>query len=251
MRTPKHQLVGNQHPKGRSKDPLGHTFVKVSAMDFDSSPADVIEMAVVSSGSSSCRSIPNGSVWDKYDDCYSIDISLSSLLDDILEAVPETGEDCHPPWTTPPEATTVELFGDAKPWNLDANADTISSLLSSREEDWSLSGPDTPLSHLSSVPRELVDPALQDALPSSASSLLASTDSVEDAHGSIPTTRPGHIESTVTQPLYGSQGVGGQPVVIDAGRGIWEAEALLAKRKQGKTIWYLVKWKGFPHGDNT
>lgn len=28
-------------------------------------------------------------------------------------------------------------------------------------------------------------------------------------------------------------------------------EALLAKWKQGKTAWYLVKWKVFLHGENT
>lgn len=55
----------------------------------------------------------------------------------------------------------------------------------------------------------------------------------------------------VTQPLYGSQGVTHQPVAIDAEKGIWEVEELLAKWKQGKTTWYLVKWKGFPHGENT
>jgi hypothetical protein len=71
---------------------------------------------------------------------------------------------------------------------------------------------------------ELVDPELRDALPSSTSSLPANADSVKDAHGSIPTTTPGHIESSVIQPLCDSQ-----PVVINAKRGIWEAEALLAK----------------------
>jgi hypothetical protein len=45
--------------------------------------------------------------------------------------------------------------------------------------------------------------------------------------------------------------VGGQPVIINAEKGIWEAEALLAKWKQGRTTWYLVNWKGFPHEDNT
>jgi hypothetical protein len=45
--------------------------------------------------------------------------------------------------------------------------------------------------------------------------------------------------------------VGDRPVAIDAKRGIWEVEALLAKWKQGKTTWYLVKWKGFPHRENT
>ena len=43
----------------------------------------------------------------------------------------------------------------------------------------------------------------------------------------------------------------GQPVAIDAKRGIWEVEALLAKWKHSKTAWYLVKWKGFQHGENT
>ncbi|KAH6701251.1 hypothetical protein BKA61DRAFT_661526 [Leptodontidium sp. MPI-SDFR-AT-0119] len=93
---------------------------------------------------------------------------------------------------------------------------------------------------------ELVDPELRDALSSSTSSLPATADSVEDAHGSIPTTSPGRLESSVIQPLCGSQ-----PVAIDAERGIWEAEALLAKWKRGNTTWYLVKWKGFPHEGNT
>jgi hypothetical protein len=56
------------------------------------------------------------------------------------------------------------------------------------------------------------------------------------------------MESTVTQPLCGNQGVGDQPVAIDAE--IYEVEALLAKWKQGKTNWYLVKWEGFPDEDN-
>jgi hypothetical protein len=232
-------------PKGRSKDPLGHTFVNISAMDFDPCPADGVEMAAVSSGSSSRRSTPVGSVWDNHDDCYSTDTSLSSLSDDILEAVPQIGEDCRSPWTTPLEAATVDLLGDSEPWNFDAIADAISSPIES-QEDWILSGPDTHPSYLSSIPMELVDPELRDALPSSTSSLPAIADSVEVAHGSIPTTIPGHIESSVIQPLCDSQ-----PVAIDAKRGIWEAEALLAKWKRGKTTWYLVKWKGFPHEGNT
>ena len=67
-----------------------------------------------------------------------------------------------------------------------------------------LSRPDTPLLYLSSIPMELVDPELRDALPSSTSSLLVTADSVEDAHRSIPTTTPGHIESSVIQPLCDS-----------------------------------------------
>jgi hypothetical protein len=94
---------------------------------------------------------------------------------------------------------------------------------------------------------ELIDPELQVALPSTPS-LLAIADSAEHAPGTIPTPRPGHTESMVTQP---APGVGGRPVAINAKGGIEEAEALLAKWKQGKTAWFLVKWKGFPHGDNT
>jgi hypothetical protein len=85
---------------------------------------------------------------------------------------------------------------------------------------------------------ELVNPELRDALPSSILSLPAIADSIEDAHGSIPATTLGHIESSVIQPLYDSQ-----PVAIDAKGGIWEAEALLAKWKRGNTTWYLVKWR--------
>jgi hypothetical protein len=51
------------------------------------------------------------------------------------------------PWTIPLGATTVDSFGDAEPWNVDANADASSSHISSHissQEDWVLSGPDTP-----------------------------------------------------------------------------------------------------------
>jgi len=230
-------------PKGGSKDPRGHTFVNISVMDFDPCPADGVELAAVSSGSSPRRSTPVGGVWDNHEECYSTDTSLSSLSDDILEAAPQAREDCRSPWTTPSEAATVDLLSDSDPWNFDAIAYAMSSPIES-QEDWILSGSDTPPSYPSSIPMELVDPELRDALPSSTSSLPATADSVEDAHGSIPTTTPGHIESTVI-------GARGQPVAIDAERGIWEAEALLAKWKRGKTTWYLVKWKGFPHEGNT
>ena len=241
------KLPGGQKasPKGRSKDPLGHTFVNISAMDFDPYPADGIELVAVSSGCSSRRSTPVGGVWDNHGDCYSTDTSLSSLSDDILEAAPQAGEDCRSLWTTPFEAATVDHHGDSEPWNFDTIADTISSPISS-QEDWMLSGPDTPPSYPSSIPMDLVDPELRNALPSSTSSPPAFASSVEDVHGSIPTTTPGHRESSVIQPLCSSQSV-----AIDAERGIWEAEALLAKWKRGNTTWYLVKWKGFPHEGNT
>ncbi|KAH8653993.1 hypothetical protein BGZ60DRAFT_419121 [Tricladium varicosporioides] len=59
------------------------------------------------------------------------------------------------------------------------------------------------------------------------------------------------MEGTLVQPLCGNQSVRDQPVAIDAKRGIWEVEALLAKWKQGKATWYLVKWRGFSHEENT
>ncbi|KAI9739317.1 MAG: hypothetical protein M1834_007530 [Cirrosporium novae-zelandiae] len=216
-------------PEGRSKEPLGHTFVNILATNFDPGPADVVEIVAVSSGSSSHRSTPVGSVWDNHDD-YWRELSL--------------------PWTISLEVATVDLFGDSEPWNFDAIADAISSPIES-QEDWILSSPNIPPSNLSSVPMKLINPGLQDALPSSTPSPPATTDSVEDALETIPTHRPGHIESTVTQQLRGSQGVGDQPAAIDAKGGIWEAESLLAKWKQGKTTWFLVKWKGFPYGENT
>jgi hypothetical protein len=166
-------------------------------------------MTVVSSGSSSRRSTPVGSVWDNHDDYYSTDTSLSSLSDDILEAVPQSEEECSCPWTTPLEAASIDLLGDSPV---------------EPQEDWNLSRPDTPPSYPSSIPMELVDPELRDALPSSILSLPAIADSVEDAPGSIPTTTLGHTESSVIQSLCDSQ-----PVAIDAKRGIWEAKGLLAK----------------------
>jgi hypothetical protein len=234
-------------PKGRSKDPLGHSFVNISAVDFDPCPADDVEMAVVSSGSSSRRSTPVGSVWDNHDDCYSTDTSLSSLPDDILEALPQTGEDCHSPWTPPLEAANVDVLGDSEPWNFDAITDAIPSPIEP-QEDWILSSPIVPPSDPSRVPMELIDPELQGTLPSFTPSPPATADSVEDAPKTISTPRPGHMESTVAQPLYGNQEVGDQAVAIDTE--ICEVEALLAKWKQGKTNWYLVKWEGFPDGEN-
>jgi hypothetical protein len=57
------------------------------------------------------------------------------------------------------------------------------------------------------------------------------------------------MESTLLQSLCIGQSVGDRPVAIDAKEGIWEAEALLARWR--RTAWYLVKWKGFPHEENT
>ncbi|KAN0101619.1 Protein of unknown function (DUF3435) domain containing protein [Hyaloscypha variabilis] len=107
------------------------------------------------------------------------------------------------------------------------------------EEDWILCNRETPLSYLSNT------------LLVSILVPLATTDLVKDAYRNILTTRLEHIESTMTQPLYGSQGVGGQPITIDAEENIWDPEALLAKWKGRRKTLYLVKWKGFPHEENT
>ncbi|ELR07562.1 hypothetical protein GMDG_08477 [Pseudogymnoascus destructans 20631-21] len=98
---------------------------------------------------------------------------------------------------------------------------------------------------------DLLDPQLQDALPPSTSTLPATADSIEDAHGSIVSTTPGNIERTEVQQLCSSQGVESNLVAIHATEGRWEVEALLAKSKVGSVIWYLVKWAGFRDEDNT
>lgn len=41
------------------------------------------------------------------------------------------------------------------------------------------------------------------------------------------------------------------PAALDEEENIWEVEMLLAKRKQGRRTFYLVKWKGFPDSSNT
>jgi hypothetical protein len=58
-------------------------------------------------------------------------------------------------------------------------------------------------------------------------SVSPTTVPAKGAHRRIPTTGPGRIESTVTQPLCGSQKVRHQPVAIDAEK--YEVKALLAK----------------------
>jgi hypothetical protein len=203
------KVAGGQKsiPNGYSEGPLGHTFVNSSAMDFDPCLTDGIEMAVVSSGPSLCRSNPVGSVWDSHGDCYVTDSSLSSLPDEILEAVSQTGEECRSPWTPGLEAATVELLGDAEPWNLDA----ISSPLES-QEDRILSGPGTAPSYLSSIPMELVDPQLRDTLDSSTSKSLSmdpstasSTPLLVNSRSSTPLTEwAGDSESETHMPILPS-----------------------------------------------
>jgi hypothetical protein len=46
----------------RSKNPLGHTFVNILAINFDLCPADGIKMAIMSSGPLLCYSTLVGSV---------------------------------------------------------------------------------------------------------------------------------------------------------------------------------------------
>jgi hypothetical protein len=105
----------------------------------------------------------------------------------------------------------------------------------------SLQSSDTPLSPLSSLSMELIDPELQEDIHSSKSSLPATTGSVEGAHRSILTTDQDHMEGIVAEPLSSDREVANQPVVIDAEEDVWEAEMLLAKWTKGRTTWYLVK----------
>ncbi|KFY28425.1 hypothetical protein V493_02941 [Pseudogymnoascus sp. VKM F-4281 (FW-2241)] len=98
---------------------------------------------------------------------------------------------------------------------------------------------------------DLLDPQLQDALPTSTSVLPATTDSTEDAHRSILSATSGNIEYTEIQPLHSSQEAESNLVAVDATEGRWEVEALLAKSKVGNVFWYLVKWEGFGDDENT
>ena len=94
---------------------------------------------------------------------------------------------------------------------------------------------------------ELIDPDLEDALPSIPCP-LATASSVKDAPNTISAPKPRHMESMVAQPLYGNQGVGDQPVAINGE--IYKVEVLLAKQKRGKTNQYLIKWEGLLDEDN-
>ena len=76
---------------------------------------------------------------------------------------------------------------------------------------------------------DLLDPQLQDALPSSTSILPATADSTEDAHGSILSTTLGNIESTEVQPLRTSQGVESNLVAINATEGRWRLKRYLRR----------------------
>jgi hypothetical protein len=133
---------------------------------------------------------------DKHNDRSGADTSLSSLSGDLYKAVdPKTG-DGHSPWPAPSEIATADLSSDVEPWNFDANA--ASSPSKFPRDDWELPGPDTPLSSLSSLSVELIDPELQDDFSSSKSSLPGTTDLVKGAYRSISTTNRKHMEGIVT-----------------------------------------------------
>ena len=92
---------------------------------------------------------------------------------------------------------------------------------------------------------ELLDSQLRDALPFT-STLPATADSDKAAHRSVLSTTPEYREDMAVQQRSGSQGVESNPVAIDAKERTWEVEVLLAK----STVWYLVKWEGFPNKHN-
>ncbi|OBT38904.1 hypothetical protein VE00_10781 [Pseudogymnoascus sp. WSF 3629] len=209
-------------------------FVNMSAKSFHPGLADVIDMKVVSRSSSPYYSTSTNSIWDGPDD-NSDDLNTdTSLSDDIFDAFSNPGDECQSPWETPLEGTN-----DAEPWNPDEV--THGSSLSGN--DWTLPGCDTPPC-VSNDLKEVIDPRLLDDFSHSVSGLSSFANSPEKYI-------PGNQESTTTQPLCSSQGLESQPVAINAEDGVWEVEALLAKSKERNTTWYLVKWKGFAHGDNT
>lgn len=142
-------------PKGRSKD----VFVNMLTIDFNPSLADVIKIEKAASRFLSCGSTLDDSVWDQHDDRHSTNIPLSFLLDSILE-VPQTKEGCNSLWIIPSEVTN-NLFGNAKSWNFDKNANAIFLPIKPIQEDWILCDRETPLSCLSSVPtNDLINPQL-------------------------------------------------------------------------------------------
>jgi hypothetical protein len=97
-------------------------------MEFDPSPADVIETAVVFSSTSSSCCTPDDGVWDENDDYASTNTSLSSLSDSLFEGL-EAREDYYSPYSTLLETTAVDLSGDVDPWDVDADDDTGPVLL--------------------------------------------------------------------------------------------------------------------------
>lgn len=69
----------------------------MSTIDFNLSLADTLKIEGVNSSSLLCGSTLDNNVWDKHDDRYSTNTSLLSLLDNILEAFPQTGDSCDSP----------------------------------------------------------------------------------------------------------------------------------------------------------
>ncbi|OBT50095.1 hypothetical protein VE04_09866 [Pseudogymnoascus sp. 24MN13] len=89
---------------------------------------------------------------------------------------------------------------------------------------------------------DLVDPQLQDALPSTPF-VAATADSTKGAHRSILSTR--NKEHIAVQPRCSSLGVESDTDEI------CEVEVLLAKSTVRNVVWYLVKWEGFGDDENT
>jgi len=233
------------------KDFLGHRFVNILADNFVPCPPDTVGTAVVSGGSLSHHNTPD-SICHRHGYRCSNNALLLTQSEEIPEAVPRSGHDCYSLLTNLSEATTVGRF-DIKLGSIDVNMNIISSSISSLEDEWILSSPNTPLSDtsLSSVLIELIDPELRINDLSSVPNILPTINPVEaTTYRSRSITAPG-IESSAIRRLCESRGVGGQPVAIDVERGIWNAEALLAKWKCGRTTWYLVKWDGFLDRENT
>ena len=222
--------AGRQSAAGRCSKPLiGHKFVNISALDYKQTPLALINTAPTLSSSSSCCGTEDNSIWDKHDGYSSSTTTSVSYLDNIFNGALQAERDCYTPGTTPSD-TARDPFSDVESWNFDVDGETNPSTITPDVQV--LTSTDSSISLSSKDSMVLVDPELQTGISST-----------EHIQGMAPGTLP----------VGGGCGDKGtpKPPAIDEDEDIWEVEALLAKWKQGRRVVYLVKWKGFPHEDNT
>nr|CAG8993140.1 Unknown function [Thelonectria discophora] len=150
--------------------------------------------------------------------------ALVSSMSGIQET-PQLEENFRPALITEPSATALDPFTDAGVLDVSAHADIASSIDRSAQPS---SGKPVLISS-SSFP-EPVNPELESMLLAPPTSCLP--------------TNTASLRNEV-EPLLRQEGG------PEGYREIWDVEELLAKWCKGRATWYLVKWKGFPHEDNT
>ncbi|TLS20461.1 uncharacterized protein PpBr36_11343, partial [Pyricularia pennisetigena] len=167
---------------------------------------------------------------------------------------------------TSPTSSTGKLTSSSQ----DEQCSTSSTDPSSLEDFCITKNPDSPLRHAllldlgfpgalqpnpSHVPSfkgrstELIDPALTE-LPVAVLKCDSSGDASPPNKNSANLTGPASQDMLVNI-KHSPNLLEGKPAALDADNNIWEAEKLLAKWGLKKKPYYLVKWKGFPHEDNT